>query len=183
MKFFIKLQSITYLLLTTFTIILITGCRTIYQFTSSEEISLDQLKLSSNDVSGWSDQPMDKNKYIGDELFTLIDGGAPKYLQKGCLETFVQDMGSKGGKTLKAQIMDFGSPENALTMYNESMSYVSSPMQTSYPGFSVINQGNSTAYAAFKQFYFEISVSGFSDRAQANQILDLVLRIYYDKVF
>jgi hypothetical protein len=147
---------------------------------------LEQLEIGKAEISNW--QPEAEMKiYIGTELFDYNNGGAPKYLDKGCLKTGVQRLNGQNSAIVDVMVMDFGTGDNATAMFKEiQMNNVGSSINDPvYPDttVSVISVlGGVSGVARFANFYIEMSVTGFSDQVLALKTFDMVLGLYAKKI-
>ncbi len=108
--------------------------------------------------------------YVSDEtgLYKKIDGGAPKYLDRGWMESVFQDY-VQGSTSLSIQINDMGSAENAQEIfdYDKPISYVvlwDEPDTT-----AVLDESLASRYAVkmrMGKYYVEISIDEKSKSAE-----------------
>jgi hypothetical protein len=149
---------------------------------------LEQLEISNTDISNWKQQEK-MAIYIGTDLFNLNDGGAPQYLDKGCIKTGHQVLNKSDGSgaSVESMVMDFGTEANATAMFQE--------MQMNYIGKTVADQifpdtvvgvttllGGVKGFAHIANFYFEMSVTGFYDQLLAQKTFDMFLGLYAKKL-
>lgn len=147
---------------------------------------LEQLEIGAAEISNW--KPESKMKvYIGDKLYDFNDGGAPKYLDKGCIKTGVQRLNGQNQAMVETIVMDFGKNINATAMFSETQinnigKSIDDPVfpDTTVSITSVL--GGVSGCAHFDNFYFEISVTGFSDQVLALKTFDLFLGLYAKKI-
>ena len=76
------------------------------------------VKLLPDDeaVPGWRLKG-EPQLFVGQDLFTYIDGGADIYLEYGFREVLVQDYEGPGGKTVSAEVFEMTDPGAAFGMY------------------------------------------------------------------
>ncbi len=108
--------------------------------------------------------------YVSDEtgLYKKIDGGAPKYLDRGWMESVFQDY-VQGSTSLSIQINDMGSPQNAQEIfdYDKPISYVvlwDEPDTT-----AVLDESLASSYAVkmrMDKYYVELSIDEKSKSAE-----------------
>ncbi|MBN1129102.1 MAG: hypothetical protein JXA71_08950 [Chitinispirillaceae bacterium] len=164
--------------------VLVAGCRLLPVTEMSPPLT--QLAISNDDISNWN--PQEEMKiYIGTQLFAFNDGAAPQYLEKGLIKTGVQTFESLNNNTVNAMIMDFGSDSNAIAMFLEKRTQfagqtIKDPLYPESVAFQMIVLGGVDGFAHYKNYYFEISATGFSDMAQAVQTFDLFYNLYRKKV-
>lgn len=140
--------------------------------TSSEEGSADTIysaKFESGEVSGWnSDETYFTDGYVkftASDMVGLVNGGAEEYIAKGMSEGFRQDM-AKGDQTYQSWILDFGTAENALDMYNTKVQQFASTKETAgnYPetkAFVTPSAYGYDGYAVFGKFMVVLWLDGF----------------------
>lgn len=108
--------------------------------------------------------------YVSDEtgLYKKIDGGAPKYLDRGWMESVFQDY-VQGSTSLSIQINDMGSAQNAQEIfdYDKPISYVvlwDEPDTT-----AVLDESLASSYAVkmrMDKYYVELSIDEKSKSAE-----------------
>jgi hypothetical protein len=113
------------------------------------------------------------------ELYNLIDGGAPKYLERGWVSStygvYGQDSDSN---TIQVAVHDMGTPENAEDIFNVGLpaarteiSYTSETDPAGRRANAVVNLGLMSIYAAdafSNRYYIEILVDAKTDAALAD---------------
>jgi len=72
--------------------------------------------------------------YIGDDLFSLINGGADLYHEYGFREVAVAQYVFTSGDTVKAEVYDMGSPEGAWGIYSITETTNALPFYTGMAG-------------------------------------------------
>ncbi len=140
--------------------------------------------LSDNMITGWklpySTVDSCFTLWSAGDLYQDIDGGFERYTNHGMLQaadiTMVGPLTSEDGHfTLDPHsfIMDFGTEEKAKGMYDYTKSqYFDTdasliPGYTSAVAFTKDALGGITAYAYYKQFYFELILSGYPEKPQS----------------
>ena len=95
-------------------------------------------------------------RYVGDDLFSLINGGAELYHEFGFVEVLVTEILIQGTDPLKVEIYDMGSPEAAWGIY--SMTATSNSRQVYLgvagrqgEGFAQFIKGNYMVYMYYDQ--------------------------------
>jgi hypothetical protein len=82
---------------------------------------VEDLLPADNEIPGWVKDGPPQTAETPDELFGLIDGAAPVYIENGFVECIFQDyMGDIMGTptTLQARVFDQGNAENASSLYD-----------------------------------------------------------------
>jgi len=110
--------------------------------------------------------------YVTDEagLYNQIDGAAPKYIDRGWVESVFQEY-VQGAQRVKVEIHDMGSPENAedIFEYDRPVSYLvlwDEPDST-----ALLDQSFASRYAVkmrLGRYYVELSIEG---KSRAEEIL------------
>ena len=98
-------------------------------------------------------------------LYNRIDGGAPKYIDRGWVGSVYANY-SQGARTIQVAIHDMGSAANAQAIYNYALP--ASRQNLSTLPYPVLDTGLSDAYAAYSyvyRFYIEINIDEKSDTA------------------
>jgi len=96
-------------------------------------------------------------------LYNRIDGGAPKYIDRGWVSSVYVNY-SQGSRTIQVAIHDMGNDGDALAIYNFALP----PARLAIPGLAnaVVDLGLASAYAAYahvNRFYIEISITEKDD--------------------
>jgi hypothetical protein len=157
-----------------------------YSLIAGATSTVQQFNIDTGRIAAWTPDTAMK-KYIDDSLYNLLDGGAPQYLNKGCLVTGFQRCNNPDGALAEIKVMDFGKDSNATGMFKQMQSnnigsIVTDPL---FPDSMVLvtpNMGGATGYAHFSNIYVELSVTGFADQQNAIQTLNLFLTFYQNKI-
>jgi hypothetical protein len=164
---------------------LLCGCR-LMALSDMPNPPLEQIKINEGDISNWAPEA-EAQIYVGTQLFDYNDGGAPQYLEKGCIKTSVQRLNGQNGTMVESMIMDFGKESNAIAMFQEKQ-IQNAGRTIKHPEYadSVVSLvtvlGGVHGFAHYGNFYFEIIVTGFSDITQAMQTFDLFFGLYRKKI-
>jgi hypothetical protein len=147
---------------------------------------LTQMAISREDISSWVSQA-DMKIYIGTQLFDYNDGGAPQYLDKGMIKAGAQTFDGQNNTLVRALIMDFGMDSNSIAMFIEKQiqnagQIIKDPIYPDSVAFMTLKLGGVQGYSHYKNYYFEISATGFSDIALAIQTFDMFFNLYRKKV-
>lgn len=98
-------------------------------------------------------------------LYSQIDGGAPKYIDRGWLSS-VYATYQQNGSTLQVAVHDMGNASNASAIYQFDLP--TSRVQIDGNGNAVVDMGLATVYQAKAyagRFYIEVSIDDHSDAA------------------
>lgn len=123
--------------------------------------------LIAKQLSPWVEQKETTQSFSAHGLFDVINGGAEVYIGQGLIEGIHQQFTAKDGKTVEVFAEDFGTPEKASAMMKVKKEEFSETKPIS--GLTDIENalskaiGASVVIASIGRFYFEITVSGFSD--------------------
>jgi hypothetical protein len=146
--------------------------------------ALDSLRIT-HQVDGWHEG---KNGYVPfghEKLFELINGGAPEYIDQGLVSGFFQRLTGKHQYAVEVFVEDFGTPHNASEMLVVKKKSVDSIQ--SLPDFdtgSIIvfpAIGAQVAFGAIGRFYFEATITGFTDNNEAKKELRRFFLFYREK--
>jgi len=132
-------------------------------------LSLLDMLPADNEVGTWARSG--EATLITDEsgLYTQIDGGAPKYIERGWVSSvYVKYV--QGARNIQVAIHDMGSDSGAQAIYNFSLPAARMPI----PGIdnAVVQMDLSAAYSAFAyldRFYIELNI-GSKDDASLSSI-------------
>jgi hypothetical protein len=134
--------------------------------------SLSILELLPRDDELGAMKRAGSTAYVTDEggLYAQIDGAAPKYLERGWVESVFQDY-AQGSTRVGVQIHDMGSPENALSMfdYDRPLSYVA--LWDEPDSAALLDQGLPAGYAVkmrLERYYVELAID---EKTKASEIL------------
>jgi hypothetical protein len=145
----------------------------------------DKYKFSATDVSGWAQAPAsDPTAYNvyngGDELVGRLDGG-DVYTSRGCRVSMYQDLVGPDPEICTVVAMDFGTSDNATTMFTYQQT---SGASNTIPGYgasdaigSNFSLGGQNVFAHFQASYFELQLSGFADATSAGAAAKLFLDV------
>ncbi|MGB7567553.1 MAG: hypothetical protein WBM07_06830 [Chitinivibrionales bacterium] len=150
-----------------------------------------QYKFADNELPGWIQNPDTLSTpftvWKGEDLVGLIDGGADLYTDRGCLLSMYQNLIGPNGpdsQVCTVVAMDFVTNASAASMFgymkeSDSANIIAIPQfDTSVAVASTGIAGNITAYAHFKEMYFELQLSGYASRdsscSEAMQMLKVL---------
>jgi hypothetical protein len=141
--------------LATIVLLALQGC-------SSDTASLASRLPANNEIDSWkvSEGPT----VIASEaaLYNQIDGGAPKYIDRGWLRgayaSYVQ-----GAATIDVAIHDMGNPDHAQSIFQYN--YPTSPVQIGDSPNAIVDMGAYAAEAYAGQYYMQVSSDERSDSA------------------
>ena len=98
-------------------------------------------------------------------LYSQIDGGAPKYIDRGWVSG-VYATYQQGGSTIQVALHDMGTANNAQAIFQYDLPL--SRVTIGTYAYAVVDMGLPTAYkanAAANKFYIEVSIDERSDAA------------------
>ena len=112
-------------------------------------------------------------------LYSRIDGGAPKYIDRGWVSSAYVNY-SQGSRTIQVAIHDMGTVANAQAIYN----YALPAKSFAIPGpNAVVDPGLASAYAAYAyldRFYIELNISEKDDAALTS--IELFMKDILDRI-
>lgn len=138
-------------------------------------------------ISGWTENKESGYvEYSSGTLFDLINGGADQYNDEGLVEGIQQKMtSSSGDKSYSAFVMDFGTADNATAMFEKMKLNEADPLAIGNyiesVAFGSRHLSGINAYAHFGKYYFEITLSGYSDESLAISEAEAFLEVYEQK--
>jgi hypothetical protein len=146
--------------------------------------SPQEFKFYPGQISGWSEStnPDSFAIWTNQEMEANLDGGAAGWIQDGSVLSIQQDISGPSPEDILALVIMFNDSAQALTAYNDEQS--SNPTQDSIPNFQknvafMANVGGVyTAYAHFKQFFFQLNVGGFPSEFEALKTTSSFLGLY-----
>ncbi|HJX51407.1 MAG TPA: DUF6599 family protein, partial [Polyangia bacterium] len=141
-------------------------------------LSLLDMLPADNEVGTWA--RAGEARLITDEtgLYTEIDGGAPKYIERGWVSSVYVEY-RQGARSIRVAIHDMGSDTGAEAIYNFSLP----ASRQAIPGLAnaVVDIGQTATYASYaylNRFYIELSIGAKDDASLssielfANQIIN-----------
>jgi hypothetical protein len=138
-------------------------------------LSLQARLPASNEVGTWTLSGTPAIISTDTALYSQIDGGAPKYLDRGSLGS-VYATYQQGGSSIQVDIHNMGTPTNAEIIFNYDLpvsrlviNTISDPANpTAKTDNAVVDMGLPTAYKANAftgQYYIEVQIDDRSDAA------------------
>jgi hypothetical protein len=150
----------------------------------------NKYKFADNEVSGWTQStdptdPFQYGVYSDADLDQRIDGGNMAYISRGMRVAMFQNLVGPAGAVCTVVAMDFGTADNATTMFNYEKDTTSAATAIpSYDASTAIGYetlSGVTAYAHFKTSYFETQVSGVADAAAGAEVGGKLLQVLASK--
>jgi hypothetical protein len=137
---------------------------------------LGTLSLSSrlpvtNEIGNWALSGTPAIISNDTALYSQIDGGAPKYIDRGWISS-VYAVYQQGGSSIQVQIHNMGTPENAQAIYQFDLPVSRLALNTLPDGTvnAVVDMGQSSSYqaeAVVDQYVIEANIDDRSDAALA----------------
>jgi hypothetical protein len=122
-------------------------------------------------LAGWKERPGEYKRFDAKKLFELIDGGAPAYNEHGLVEGIHQMLVGNDKKELEVFAEDFGSPDSAASMLAHKKTSLghTGPFAgiDSTRAFVYDVLGGYCVYMVIGRFYFELLLTGVTDRSVA----------------
>ena len=120
---------------------------------------------ANNEIPTWT---LDGAPVVVDsdtKLYNLIDGGAPKYIDRGWVAS-VYATYQQGANSVQVAVHDMGNSDNALALFNYELPVAR--VQVGTLSNAVVDMGLASAYAAYAyvgEFVIEVSIDDRSDAA------------------
>jgi hypothetical protein len=146
---------------------------------AAKAVSMEKFHIR-NQIPNWTEEKNSYQYFGPKELFNILDGGAPEYIDNGMKEGFFQRLKGPDSATIELYAEDFGSDKNAEKMVAVKQSNYSDappPVNSDSSGFiprEVI--GGFWACGAAQRYYFEITLMGIRDNAKAK----VEIKKYFD---
>ena len=141
-------------------------------------------KLAANEVSGWTESSYFEFNTSNCFSDAGLNGGAKDFTDNGMIEGFRQKMVSSD-YLADIIITDFGSNSNSTKMFNFKSSTSDDRQKVgSYAetvAFMEDNLSGVNAYAHFGKYYFEIQLTGYSNKADARSTAASYMELYENK--
>ena len=167
-------------------LLIVTSCKLVMDKDSSNQ-AVYALKLASGDITSWTQDASEGfSEFKASTLETFINGGAPKYVDEGVVEGFIQNM-SNSSKKVIIYVMDFGTASNATAMYAQIDANNGSKIEAQSYSLNTAQLDDSpssgvTAYAHFGQYFIELSFSEFSDKTEARTTAPNFIEVFETKI-
>ena len=140
----------------------------------------------TDEVTGWTDQAQYFLAFDTLQLYELIDGGDELYINQGLIDGITQRFNNTSGNICDAYMFNFGTSQNAATMFAVQSNSVTTPVLISgYDDSIVIGDefgGGAKIYAHFGQFEIELSLMGYSDIELLKTDALAFLQVYEAKI-
>jgi hypothetical protein len=137
---------------------------------AAKAVSLEIFRIQSQ-VPHWTQDIKSYQHFDSKGLFSLLDGGAPEYIDNGMKQGFFQRLLGPDSATVELYAEDFGSDKNAKKMMAVKLSGYSgdSPSAISDSSGIIVREviGGCWACGAIGRFYFELTLMGIKDTAKA----------------
>ena len=133
-------------------------------------VSVDKFRIH-NQITGWTEDKGSYQSFGPKELFDLLDGGAPEYIDNGMKEGFFQRLKGPDSATIELYAEDFGSDKNAKKMVAVKQSNSSDAPAAAVSDSStfILREviGGFWACGSAGRYYFELTLMGIKDSAKA----------------
>ena len=134
---------------------------------SSADHSPTGMLPANNEVAGWVRVGTPTVISNDTDLYNQIDGGAPKYIDRGWVGSAYAEY-SQDGISMQVAIHDMGSDANAQSLFSYELPASNQPIQGN--SNSVLDTGLPAAYASesiLGRFVIEVSIDARSDASLA----------------
>ncbi|MBN2497293.1 MAG: hypothetical protein JXR96_22055 [Deltaproteobacteria bacterium] len=108
--------------------------------------------------------------YVTDEtgLFKQIDGAAPKYLDRGWIESVFQDY-TQSTTTVSLQIHDMGTPEQAIEIFDYDRPLIYTTIWEDADSTALLDESLPSSYSVkmrMERYYVELAINDHSESAK-----------------
>jgi len=147
----------------------------------ARSVSVDKLRIKKQ-LNGWIEENGSYQVINTKNLFEIINGGAPAYIDNGMKKGIYQRlMTTDSTMAIELFAEDFGSAEMAEKMFNDkSTANVSESAEDQNPEGRIINKivGGFWCCQVIEQYYFELTLTGVTDKEKVVAELDKVMGFY-----
>jgi hypothetical protein len=151
------------------------------------QLQVEAFKMVSTDTAGWVQRPFESSLRIvsGDDLYTVINGGATTYIDSGYQTFLRQEMIGPESQLLTTTIIDFGTAPKAAAFFNYKCIEVGA--DTRIPGFDStvaygsLSIGGITVFFHHENIYAQLEFSEFPNTAAITQIARSFMDLLYKK--
>jgi hypothetical protein len=151
---------------------------------TAKAVSMEKFRIS-NQIPGWVEEKKSYRSFIPGELYDLIDGDAPKYIDNGLKEGFFQRLKRPDSAIIELYAEDFGSEENARKIFAAKRSDISGSLPAETPDTSTVFIqeviGGLWACGTAGRYYFELNTTGIKDTSKATEEIKKYFD-YYRKI-
>lgn len=139
-----------------------------------QKASVKEFRINRQ-ISPWQEVKGSFRSFNAKNLYDLIDGGAPEYIQNGLVQGIFQRLTSPDSATLEIFFEDFGTSIQANKMLAQKRQNVSEPCSfsgldtTAFSCNAVI--GGFAVYGMLDRYYFEIVLMGIKDNEKAGKVI------------
>jgi hypothetical protein len=137
---------------------------------TAKAVSMEKFRISKQ-IYGWVEEKKSYRSFGPGELYDLIDGDAPKYIDNGLKEGMFQRLRRPDSATIEFFAEDFGSEENARKMFAAKRSDIAGSLPAEPPDSSTVFIqeviGGLWACGTTGRYYFELNITGIKDTSKA----------------
>jgi len=145
---------------------------------AAKTVSLYKFRIQKQ-ISGWTEEKSSYQAFGPKELFTIIDGGAPEYIDNGLKKGFLQRISGPDSAAIELYAEDFKSEGNAQKMFSAKQAASSGQLSTIPPDTAkvLVNEviGGVWMCAAMGQYYFELTLTGVRNTASGKTKIGTIL--------
>jgi hypothetical protein len=151
----------------------------------AQPASLQDLRMIRQ-IPSWHEDSASYRPYSPDDLFDLIDGAAPEYIDNGLVKGFFQRLDGPDSATLEVFVDDFGSAANAQTMFHLKRQTVTDPCSIAGPDTASFCAGTVigglVAYGRLDHFYLELVLTGIKHKETTPREMVRIFEYYHKAV-
>jgi hypothetical protein len=138
-----------------------------------------QLRITK-EIPGFRNDGKIYRAFSAQQLYEIINGGAPPYIQNGLVSGIHQQLNHDSGRTIELFVEDFGTPHNANDMFllkkTDFMERFAPAGEDTTQVIAAATIGALLVVCIIDKYYFEITLGGYADQGeslkQAKQVVD-----------
>jgi hypothetical protein len=146
---------------------------------------LQDLRITRQ-IPQWQEDSASCRSYSPDDLFDLIDGAAPEYIDNGLVQGFFQRLNGPDSATLEVFVDNFGAAANAQKMFILKRQTITDPYAMAGPDTAVFCAGTviggMVAYGMLDRFYFELVLTGIKEKEKTAKEMARIFEYYRKKI-
>lgn len=141
-----------------------------------QKVSVKEFRITRQ-VTPWQEVKGSFRSFTSKNLYDLIDGGAPEYIENGLVKGFFQRLTTPDSATLEIFFEDFGTSIQANKMFAKKRQNMSDPC--SFSDLDTITLscnnviGGFAVFGIIDRFYFELVLMGVKGNEKADKLIAL----------
>jgi hypothetical protein len=137
-------------------------------------------------IPGYHDQGKLFQAFAPQKLYEIINGAAPPYINGGLVSGIHQQLNADSGRTIEIFAEDFATAEKAGAMYRLKRSDFPYTVPVENEDTAAVIAapaiGALVVVCTIDRFYFEITISGFAEQADAEKQAAALISVYKNKI-